>query len=174
MSSGWLLGQLPRAMAADPVLAGFVQGFEEVADTVRDRIGAAEHELDPGLASPGMLAYVAAWLGMHVDTLPAGTDGDGARAGQRELIRVAGTTIGGRGTARAVEDLLRALTGGWAEVTDTGGVYSARERVPAYDPVITVRLSRLGGLSREQVTAFVAQEVPVTAVIRLLVGDEDG
>ena len=37
---GWLIGQLPRVMGDDPVLRDFVNAFEQVHDTVRERINA--------------------------------------------------------------------------------------------------------------------------------------
>ena len=49
--NGWLVEQLPRVMAEDPVLRGFVTALEEVAGTVRDRVDSIEHHVDTGLAA---------------------------------------------------------------------------------------------------------------------------
>jgi phage tail-like protein len=171
VSGGWLLRQLPRAMAADEVIAGFVLGFEDVADTVRGRLDGLEHELDPGLASPAMLAYLASWLGLQLDTLP--TDAAAARDRHRDLMAVAGRNLRGRGTADGLRKLLKALTGGVrVEVDDRGGVFFDAATVPDYDPTVTVWVGDLGGLTAGQVKAFLRQELPVTATLRLLVGPD--
>jgi hypothetical protein len=60
----WLVNQLPRVMAEDPVLNGFVTALEEVAGSVRDRVDSVEHHLDTGLAAPEMLQFLARWLGV--------------------------------------------------------------------------------------------------------------
>ena len=168
---GWLLRQLPRAMAADEVIAGFVLGFEDVAGTVRGRLDGLEHQLDPGLASPAMLSYLASWLGLQLDTLPA--DASEARDRHRDLMTVAGHDLRSRGTAAGLRKLLKALTGSVrVEVEDRGGVFFDGAPVPAYDPTVTVWVGDLGGLTAEQVKAFLRQELPVTAVLRLLVGPQ--
>src|SRR5262249_11130358 len=118
---GWLLAQLPQAMANDRVIGGFVHGCEEMADSVRDRVSTVEHALDVDLASPEMLSFVAAWLGVPRDTSGAG--GPAAREAQRKLIGAVGQVRGWRGTRGGVETLLEALPGGGGEVSDSGGVF---------------------------------------------------
>ena len=164
--TGWLVSQLPRAMAADPLTAGFVNGCEEIADSVRDRVSSVEHEVDVDLASPEMLSYLAGWLGIQLEAVAASDDAD-ARAAQRRLIRAVGQVLGWRGTRRAVETLLEALTGARVEVMDSGGVFGARDVPPPQDDVVRVVLSSTGGLSERQIRAFLADELPVTARVEL-------
>ena len=93
---GWLVEQLPRVMAADPVLRDFVTAFEQVHDTVRERIDAIEHQVDTGLASPEMLQYLGSWLGIMLEpTDPADY--------RRTLVREVGKLLGWRGTRYGVE-----------------------------------------------------------------------
>src|SRR5262245_35892554 len=112
-------------MARDPVIAGFVTALEQIADSIRDRMSTVEHELDVDLASPEMLSYLAAWLGVELSTI-SGYDDDGpspngARGGrhavelreaardrdaQRRLIRSVGQVLGWRGTRQGLEVLL--------------------------------------------------------------------
>ena len=61
---GWLVEQLPRVMASDPVLHELVTAFEQVHDTVRERVDAIEYQVDTGLASPEMLQFLGSWLGL--------------------------------------------------------------------------------------------------------------
>ena len=114
--SGWLVEQLPRVMAADPVLRELVRAFEEVHDTVRERIDAIEHQVDTGLASPEMLSFLGSWLGVMLEpTDPAEY--------RRSLVREVGKLLGWRGTRFGVEALLEAATGARVTVLDAGGVY---------------------------------------------------
>jgi phage tail-like protein len=158
--TGWLAAQLPRAMAADPVLWGLVSALEEVADSVRDRVGSIEHQVDTGLATPDMLHFLASWLGLDLEP----TD---PPEYQRALIRQVGLLLGWRGTRHGVEGLLTAATGSRVTVTDGGGIYGHADPVPPYDPVVAVRLDHTGHLSDRQVRAFLEAELPVGAQVVL-------
>jgi phage tail-like protein len=158
--SGWLVDQLPRVMAQDRVLRGFVLALEEVADSVRERVSGIERQVDVDLAPPEMLQYVAGWLG--VDLEPSET---GVR--QRELVRAVGRTLGWRGTRQGVETILEAATGSRVTVTDSGGVFGPADDVPPPDPSVVVSLDSTGPLSEDQVRAFLAAELPLGAVLRL-------
>lgn len=165
---GWLVNQLPQAMAKDRVVAAFVGGCEEVADGLRDRAGAIEHQLDVDLAAPEMLSYLASWLGAQLETTGGAADAD-ARAAQRRLIRAIGQVLGWRGTRRGVEILLEALTGSRVSVSDSGGVFGSGDRMPPADDVVRVELTHLGGLSERQILAFLSEELPVNARVELRV-----
>ncbi|GIJ43214.1 phage tail protein [Virgisporangium aliadipatigenens] len=156
----WLISQLPRAMAQDPVLNRFVTAFQEVADTVRDRVDGIEHQVDTGLASPEMLAYLASWLGLQLEPT------DSAEY-QRDLLRQAGKLLGWRGTRHGVEGLLGAATGARVEVSDSGGVFGQKDTIPPPDNTVTVQLDHTGHLSERQVRAILEQEVPLGANIVL-------
>jgi phage tail-like protein len=158
--TGWLVDQLPRAMAADPVVRGFVSAFEEIADSVRDRIDSVEYQVDTGLATPEMLQFLASWLGLQLEpTDPAEY--------QRSLVREVGRLLGWRGTRYGIEGLLEAATGARVTVTDGGGVYGQRDPVPPADPVVVVRLDHTGHLSERQVRGFLEAELPLGAQLEL-------
>jgi phage tail-like protein len=156
--SGWLVGQLPRTMAADPVLLGLVTAFEEVADTVRERIDSVEHQVDTGLATPEMLQFLASWLGLQLEP-------SDPPEYQRSLVREVGHLLGWRGTRHGVEGLLEAATGSRVTVTDGGGVYGRDDPVPPPDPVVVVRLDHTGHLSERQVRGFLKAELPLGAEV---------
>lgn len=158
--SGWLLAQLPRVLAGDPVLRGFVLALEGVADSVRERVTGVESQLDLDLAPPEMLQYVAAWLGLEIEP------GDDA-ARQRELVRAVGRTLGWRGTRQGVEAILGAATGSRVTVRDNGGIFASGDPVPPPDPRVVVELDTTGGLTEEQVLAFLAAELPLGCEVRL-------
>ncbi|GAB2681781.1 phage tail protein [Thalassiella azotivora] len=171
-STGWLLRQLPRAMQEDQVLAGFVLALEQVSDSVRERVDGAEHLLDPDLATPEMLRYVAAWLA--VDLEPGQSP-----ERQRALLRAVGRTLPWRGTRFCLEEVVSAATGARTVVTDAGGVLGPRDDVPPHDPTVVVRVDHAGDLTDGQLLALVRGELPVGAVARLevagrAVGEDDG
>jgi phage tail-like protein len=159
-------------MARDQVTAGFVHGCQEVADGLRDRMDSVEHELDVDLAAPEMLSFVASWLGVPAETI-AGPD-EPVRDAQRRLIRAVGRVLGWRGTRRGVEVLLEALTGARADVSDSGGVFGRDDPVPPPDDVVRIKLSHTGGLSEQQLLAFLAEELPVGARVELEVRPAKG
>jgi phage tail-like protein len=158
--SGWLVGQLPRVMAEDPVLRGFVAAIEEVAGTVRDRVDSVEHHVDTGLAAPEMLQFVAGWLGVELEP----TD---PPEYQRALVREVGRLLGWRGTRHGIESLLEAATGARVTVLDSGGVFGADEPVPPPDPSVVVQLDHTGHLSERQVRRFLEAELPLGARVEL-------
>jgi phage tail-like protein len=160
MTAGWLAGQLPRVMAADPVLRDFVTAFEHVHDTVRERIDAVEHQMDTGLASPEMLQYLGSWLGLELEpTDPAEY--------RRSMVREVGRLLGWRGTRFGVEALLEAATGARVTVLDTGGVFGAHDPVPAPDNEVVVQMDHTGHLTERQVIGFLQSELPLGAKLRL-------
>src|SRR5947207_11495738 len=132
-NNGWLLGQLPQAMARDRVIEGFVHACQEVADGLRHRVESVDHELDVDLAAPDMLTFVASWLGV-----PAGAVEGPDRDAQRRLIRAVGQVLGWRGTRRGVETLLEALTGGRVDVSDSGGIFGRDDPLPPANDVVRI------------------------------------
>lgn len=159
-TDSWLVAQLPRTMAADPVLRNFVAAFEEVADTVRARIDSVEHQMDTGLATPEMLQFLGSWLGVELEP----TDPPEYR---RSLVREVGRLLGWRGTRYGMEALLEAATGARVTVTDSGGVYGADDRVPPPDAEVVIRMDHTGHLTERQVLGFLQSELPLGARVRL-------
>ena len=113
-----------------------------------------------------MLSYLASWLGVELETI-ASPDEPGARDAQRRLIRAVGQVIGWRGTRRGVETLLEALTGARADVSDSGGIFGRDDPVPPADNLVRVSLTHTGGLSEQQILAFLAGELPVGTRVEL-------
>ena len=138
----WLVDQLPRVMSADPVLHDLVLAFEEVADTVRERIDNIEYQMDTGLASPEMLQFLGSWLGVELEpTDPAEY--------RRSMVREVGRLLGWRGTRFGVEALLEAATGARVTVNDSGGVFGRNDTIPPADPVVVVQMDHTGHLTDE-------------------------
>jgi phage tail-like protein len=156
----WLVDQLPRVMSSDPVLRNLVLAFEEVADTVRERIDNIEYQMDTGLASPEMLQYLGSWLGVELEpTDPAEY--------RRSMVREVGRLLGWRGTRFGVEALLEAATGARVTVTDSGGVFGTDDEIPPPDDTVVVQMDHTGHLTERQVLGFLQSEMPLGARIRL-------
>ena len=162
MKAGWLVEQLPRVMQEDLLLRALATAFEQVADTVQERVDALPAQLDVSITPEEQLRYLARWLGLALDPR-------GEVTAQRDLVRAVGRTLGSRGTRTALEDLLGAATGSMVEVADGGGVFGQNERVPVRDDRIAIIVDDPGPLTREQLLAFCADEVPVGAVVDLQV-----
>jgi phage tail-like protein len=172
--SGWLLNQLPAVMIRDRVISGWVRAFEEIGDTLREQVEDIEYELDVNLASPEMLSYLASWVSIAIDAAQAASDDHEVRDVQRRLIRAVGKALVWRGTRRGLETLLEALTDSRVDVLDSGGVFAPDEQIPAGGDTIIVELDHTGLLTRQQVLAFIAEELPVGVLVDLRVRTEGG
>jgi phage tail-like protein len=173
-TGGWLLAQLPAAMRRDRVIGGFVRAFEEIGDSVRDQVNDVEYELDVNLASPEMLSYLASWLGVAIDAAMAASDDPVVRDVQRRLIRAVGQALVWRGTRRGLETLLEALTDSRVDVRDPGGVFGPGDQVPPGGDTILVEIDDPGLLNRQQILAFLAEELPVGVLVDLRIRAEGG
>jgi phage tail-like protein len=160
--TGWLLTQLPRAMTGNLLIQAFVDAAEHTGDSVRAQLDALEYQLDPHLASPEMLVYLAGWLGFPLDRLDEPTF-------HRPLLRAVGQLLVHRGTKAAVRELLTELTGGPVSVEDSGGVFGPNEQVPEQNLTVRAELSRIGPIRPERLVAIIERELPIGARLELVV-----
>lgn len=159
--SGWLLAQLPQVMSADPVIAAFTGAAEEVADTLRQQVDTLEHQLDPDLATPEMLIYLAGWLGYSLDALDNPSF-------HRPLLRTLGKVHRWRGTKMAIGRLAAGLTGGAVRVRDQGGVFGPGESLPPASSVVQIEVAQFGPLGRDRLQAVIERELPIGVRAELL------
>jgi phage tail-like protein len=158
---GWLREQLPTVMAEDPFTSRFVQVFEDVATTMRERSDAIDDLFDVTVAPPGIVRFVGSWVGIEVpSSLPVES--------QRDLVRAAGPLLRWRGTARGIEKLVEAVTGADVTVEEKGGVFAEGE-APLRSPVVAIEVTDTGPLNEEQLLAMLRAEVPADAVLELRV-----
>ena len=158
---GWLVEQLPRAMAEDPFLARFVRIFEHIGDSVRDRIDAVDGYFDVGLGPPEFVRWMASWVGQSIDpSVPEDR--------QRSLALAIGPLFPYRGTARGIEAMLAALTQSEVTVEDSGGVYRAGE-APPVERRVSIQVNDSGEVDRQQLLRIVQSEVPAQTAVELIV-----
>jgi phage tail-like protein len=158
----WLAEQLPRPLADDPFLRSLSLIFEDLADSVREPVLNFEHFLDPDLAPPEFVRWMAQWLGLEIDaSLP--------ESRQRSALRSAGILLPWRGTKRGLQGLLESLVGSTVEVVEHGGVFRDGHS-PGYDPRVTVRVEHPGGMDESQLRRLIETELPADAELELLIG----
>jgi len=157
--SGWLVEQLPRALAQDRFTRGFVAIFESMMDEVRTQIDSIEYYVDVDTAPIEFVRWCGSWVDVTVDAgLPVER--------QRHIVREAGRLFARRGTAQGLEGMLEAVTGGEVRVVDGGGTWPQGEAPPNPGRLL-VRLTETGGVPDEQLWRMVAAEVPIGTTFEL-------
>lgn len=161
----WLVGQLPMGMLDDGFFLRFVSMFEEVATTLLDDVDNIPHLVDPTVAPPEMVRWLASWIGL------APIDSSIDEGLQRRLVRTASAGLAWRGTRGGLQRYLEATTGAPAEVTESGSV-RRDEGAPAPEPSVTMRVQNTGRMSAREFMEVVRDELPANASYEIWVGDE--
>lgn len=161
----WLLEQLPAHMHAsgphgtDDFLRRFLWIFGEIAGGVRAQIDSFPYLLDLEIASEPIVRFAAAWTGLEVDARMAPEH-------QRRLATRSGAILKKRGTGPGLAELLRLVTGGAADVSDTGGVYAEGCSTPV-DKHVWVELDHAGPVTNEYLVDLIADEIPADCTFEL-------
>jgi phage tail-like protein len=160
----WLAGQLPVGMLDDNFFYRFVSIFQEEAGTYLDDIDNLANIIDPAVAPPAMVRFMAGWLALP----PINPALD--ETYQRRLVLEASKLQWWRGTKQGLSGLLELFTGQPVDVVDSGGVFRQGEvnQAPAE---VTVRVSSVGWLSETDLVELVRDEVPANARLELFVGE---
>jgi phage tail-like protein len=162
----WLVGQLPVGMLDDDFFYRFVSIFQEEAGTYLDDIDNLPNIIDPAVAPPSMVRFMAAWLALPAlnPTLDV--------AYQRRFLQDASKLIRWRGTRLALKGMLELITGGQVEVSDSGGVFRLGEGGERHAEV-TVRVESTGWLPEAAFLEFVKDEVPANVRVGLAIGERE-
>lgn len=134
----WLLQQLPHTMVSADFFARFVSIFQDLGGDLLDNADGLEHLVDVSVASPEMVRWLGAWVG--VSTLDDSQD----VARQRRIVASAARTLTSRGTRGGLTEFLALLTGHVVCVEDGGGVFAA-ESAPDDPAWVRIWLRDLGG-----------------------------
>lgn len=161
--SGWLVDQLPRALAQDRFTRRFVSIFEEIEDGIRSQIDAIEYYVDTDTAPPEFVRWIGSWLNVTVDA-------NQSEDRQRAIVREAGHLFAKRGTHSGLEGLMEAITGAPVRVVDGGGTWASGEAPPNPGRIL-VRLEQTGGVPESQLYRLIAQEVPIGVSFELRMGE---
>jgi phage tail-like protein len=160
----WLVGQLPVGMLDDNFFYRFVSIFQEQAGTYLDGIDNLSNILDPAIAPPPMVRFMAGWLALPPIN-PALED-----VYQRRLVLQAAKLQWWRGTKKGLSGLLELFTGGPVEIIDSGGVFRQGE-AGRRAAQVTVRVGSAGWLSEPSLVDLVRDEVPANVDLELFIGD---
>jgi phage tail-like protein len=161
----WLVGQLPVGMLEDNFFYRFASIFQEQAGTFLDAVDNLDKVVDPAVAPPAMVRFLAAWL-----ALPP-LDPTLDETYQRKFVMQAAKLRWWRGTRQGLQAFLELLTGGPVRVDDSGGV-SRRCSSPPRCAKVTVRVGTTGWLSEEDFVELVRDEVPANVALELFVGEQ--
>jgi phage tail-like protein len=106
--------RLPTVFRDDDFTVRFVGAFDEVLAPILSTLDCLADYLDPALAPPDFVAWLAGWVACDLDeSWPVQR--------QRALVARAVDLHRWRGTPRGLAEQVRLFTGGEVTVTDSGG-----------------------------------------------------
>lgn len=158
--AGWLVNILPLGMQSDDFLVRFLSIFEDVATTLRASADSVSRIADVNVTSAEMVRYLGDWVGAP------GVDARLPERVQRNIVLAAGATISGRGTTRALQRMLEAITDGTVEVFDRGGVFRDGA-APTGPSDVYVRAASTGHLRADRFVDLVLSSVPADVPITI-------
>ena len=150
---------LPALFQEDDFTQRFTAGLDEVLAPVLLTLDCLTAYLDPDLAPPDFLDWLADWVAAPV---PAGAP----LTLRRELVRQAVELHRWRGTARGLAAQVGILTGGEVTVSDSGGVSRSDEpgavpppEAPA-EVAVRVRVADPAGVDQAWLLQLITSAVP--------------
>jgi phage tail-like protein len=148
---------LPSVLQEDPVAVLLTEGLDEVLAPVIATLDCVHAYLDPMLAPPDFLEWVAGWVGADLDE-------NWPLARQRDFVRRAVELYRTRGTVAGLRQHVELVTGGSVDVVDTGGVVWSTTPDAAFPdnepPSVTVVLDGGGPEGVAAVAALVVAAKP--------------
>lgn len=160
----WLLAQLPVGMVEDDFFVRFVSIFQEVATSILDDVDNLDNILDLTVAPEPMVRWLASWIGVE------SVDASLPHTLQRRIVQVSARMLAWRGTRHGLRQFLELMSGGPAEISDSGGVF-AEGGAPDGPPWVRMRVQSTGWLPEADFVALVRDEVPAHVTAELWVGD---
>ena len=166
-----MVARLPSVYQSDDLTGRFTAGLDEVLAPVLSTLDNLWAYLDPRLCPPDLLAWLATWVGAELtDELP--------EPARRELVATAASWQRGRGTAAALAEQVRQVTGGDVRVVDPGGTtWSSVPGAPApaaSRAVCVVVTGARPGVAPDRVREVVRAAVPADVPVQVQVEDETG
>lgn len=110
-----LVHRLPAVLQEDDFLVRFLEAFDESLAPIFLTLDGLGSYVDPELAPPDFVDWLAQWVAVEVDESWTGPQ-------RREIVAGAVARHARRGTAAGIGDAVRLLTGGEVEVSESGGV----------------------------------------------------
>ena len=147
--------QLPGVYQEDELAQRFLSGLDEVLAPVLTTLDCIDAYLDPRLAPPDFLPWLAGWMGLDLDETWSVSQ-------QRQAVAAAAERHERRGTAAALKEVLELATGQEVSLEESGGCTwsptPGGELPGAEQPHLTVRVR--GNVSERRIASLVAEHVP--------------
>jgi phage tail-like protein len=154
-----LLHHLPAAFQDGDFTARFVAAFDTSLAPVFTTLDNLEAHVAPATAPEDLLTFVGSWVGAHLD--------DRCPVSARRLaVAEAVEAHRRRGTAAGLAQVVRHLTGGRVEVTESGGTSwstTPRSGLPGTSPALVrvrVAVEDLGLVDVDALAAAIADALP--------------
>lgn len=150
------LDYLPGIYQENDFLGRFLMIFESVFGPIERTVGNIHHYLDPDLAPPETLRWLASWLGIVLDERwPIER--------QRDLVRGATGLYVWRGTHRGLSTILRLATGSTPEIIEPSLADVATDPSRAFRFTVRLRIPPGEPIEREFIEALIDLEKPAWA-----------
>jgi phage tail-like protein len=157
---------LPAMLVEDEFTQRFVSGLDDVLAPVLSTLDNVPAYLNPWLAPPDFLDWLARWVGVAVDA-------NWPLERRRAVIARASDLYAWRGTARGLAEAVEAATGVLPEVRDSGAVswslHPDTKDAPNGAPgiVVLLRVPDPSAIDRAHIDALVRAAVPAHIPVHL-------
>lgn len=154
------MNHLPGIYHGNDFLGRFLMIFESIMGPLDRTAGNIHHYLDPDLAPPETLHWLASWLGLVLDDR-------WPEDRKRDLVRGATGLYEWRGTKRGLSTILRLATGSTPEIIEPSLNDVASDPSRAYRFTVRLRAIPEQGLDREFLETLIDLEKPAWAACDL-------
>lgn len=156
---------LPAVYADNSLAQRLCQGLDEVLAPVLATLDCLPAYLDPAIAPPDLVQWLAGWVGVAL--VPGIPDGR-----RRQLVMAAARLYGWRGTLHGIKAIIELSTGQVPEIVESGACAWSRDPdagLPGFpDPVLVIRLQAAGlSIEDSRLAAVIAPFVPAHVPWRL-------
>jgi phage tail-like protein len=164
---------LPSLYLDDELAQQLCAGLDQVLAAAVGSLDSIEAYVDPALAPPDFLVWLAGWVGLMVDeTWP--------EEQQRRFVTEAVELYRWRGTARGLAGLVRIYVGVEPDIVETGAASwssapggAVPGRTSRVNPalLVRVRVPDPGAVDQRRLTAIVAAATPAHVPYKIEVGN---
>ncbi len=154
------LQYLPGTYQDSDFLGRFLLIFESILGSMDRMVGSIDHYLDPDVAPPETLRWLASWLGIVLDER-------WPEERQRDLVRGATDLYRWRGTRRGLSTVLRLATGATPEIEEPSLSDITADASRAFRFSVRLRMPRGQQIDRGLIESVIDLEKPAWAACDL-------
>jgi phage tail-like protein len=150
-------------MLDDDFFVRFVSIFQDVATTLLEDVDNLANVVDVTVAPDPVVRWLGSWLGI------SSIDASLPHELQRRIVRETSQMLTWRGTRRGLQQFLELVSGGPAEVEESGGVFAEGE-AGGRVPFVRMRVASTGWVPEQDFVTLVQDEIPANVTFELVVG----